>query len=183
MNNDFYNPNGKVFEINDRCPICDILYGSGAIVVALFVYIQDFVPHYKTMNDVNLIVLVILLLFLSAGGFLVYMGWIGRKRNTRYIINSKDNSFFIPLKDDVYCRLSDIEAVNRRQESRKVSQSYMENGKARKRTVTEHSYYVQIVGENISKDFCFDSQGKRDEVYSSLNIGIKDVNDFLKKQA
>ena len=179
MNNDFYNPNGKVFEINDRCPICDILYGSGIIAVTLF-----FAPHYKTMNDVNPILLIILLLFLSVGGFLVYMGWIGRKRNTRYIINSKDNSFFIPLKDDVYCRLSDIEAVNRRQESRKVNRSYyMENGKARKRTVTEHSYYVQIVGENISKDFCFDSQGKRDEVYSSLNIGIKDVNDFLKKQA
>jgi hypothetical protein len=68
-------------------------------------------------------------------------------------------------------QLSEIDAVNKRQESTKHRQN--------NRTVTRYTYYVQIIGEGITRDFSFFKQGMRDELYSSLKVGIKDVDDFL----
>jgi hypothetical protein len=168
-NSSFSNPNGKIFKINDACPLCWLFLG----VIGLLFSIASVVLSDHTNN--SLIVIIIIASIAS----LIY-GWLNKDKNTSYIIDSKNNCFYIPLKDEPFCKLSDIDTVNKRQELRKDRESYTENGKTKYRTVTKHTYYVQIIGEEISTDFSFESQGKRDHLYSSLRIGIKDVNDLIK---
>lgn len=169
-NNPFFNPNGKVFEINDACPLCWLFTGILGIAISFFIFFQSS-PSW------------IVVLGLTVSCICIWFGWSKKDKNTKYIINSKYNTFFIPYKDEPYCRLSTIDAVNKRQESTKKRQEFREysNGRSRikHRIVTTYTYYVQIIGEGISCDFNFSSQGKRDELYSSLKAGIKDVHDFL----
>jgi len=169
-NNPFFNQNGKVFEINDACPLCWLFTGLLGIAIFLFMFFQSS-PSW------------IVVLGSTVSCICIWLGWRKKDKNKKYIINSKENTFFIPYKDEPYCRLSEIDAVNKRQESTKQRQEFREysNGRSRTkhRTITTYTYYVQIIGEGISRDFSFSSQGKRDELYSSLKVSIKDVRDFL----
>lgn len=172
-NSSFSNPDGKIFKINDACPLCWLFMG----VIGLLFSSASVVLSDHTNN--SLIVILIVIIVIASIASLSY-GWLKKDKNTSYIIDSKNNYFYIPLKDEPFCKLSDIDAVNKRQESRKDRESYTENGRKKYRTITKHTYYLQIIGEEISTDFSFESQGKRDHLYSSLKIGIKDVNDFIK---
>lgn len=163
------NPNGKVFKIDDACPLLWVFAG----IIGFFISIAFSVSGSESKS------LAIIITFLISIACFLY-GWLNKGKNTSYIIDSKNNCFFVPLRNEPFCKLSDIHAVNKRQESRKKRGYYQEDGKKQHRTVTTYTYYVQIVGEEISTDFSFSSQGKRDELYSSLKIGIKDVRDFLK---
>ncbi|MDP3008455.1 MAG: hypothetical protein Q8N30_05225 [Methylococcales bacterium] len=101
-----------------------------------------------------------------------------------YLINSQNNTLTLPNATAPYCKLSDIDAVNKRVESSKRRERYSEyvNGKFKEkhRTVTDYTYYVQIVGSGISSDFNFKDQGVRDSLYSSLKVGIKESKDFFR---
>lgn len=169
-NNPFFNQNGKVFEINDACPLCWLFTGILGVAISSFIFFQS-APSW------------IVVLGLTVSCICIWFGSSKKNKNTKYIINSKDNTFLIPYKDEPYCKLSEIDAVNKRQESRKERKTFTEynDGRSRikHRSVITYTYYVQIIGEGISRDFSFSSQGKRDELYSSLKVGIKDVRDFL----
>lgn len=205
----FFDPAGKVYEINDYCPLCYI--GLGILVIVLFflffppisilavvifpimagdiprlvagttevvsgniaIFIKPFYTH--EVGFVELVFWAVTLL----GSYLIFHGIFNSRKNSKYIIDSKNNNFYIPLKNDPYCSLSDIDVANKRQESRRVRESYTQNGKTRYRTVTKHSYFIDIVGETFSKELSFTSKSKRDKTYSCLKIGMNSTKKYL----
>jgi hypothetical protein len=106
-------------------------------------------------------------------------------KNPNYVINSIKDEFYLPYEDYPLCKLSDISTVNKRTETERnrVKRTEYVNGKRKERyrTEIEHTYYVQIIGAGITEDFEFDEQGERDALYSSLKTGIKEVNDFIRR--
>jgi len=183
MNNTFSNPNGKIFEIySEYSPIYETLknlfFAVFFLAIAIFFLPRDAITMANPLLWIFFLgVFGVSLLFFKEA----YIDWNNRNKDTRYIINSKNNTFFVPLSTEIYCQLSDIDTINRRHETVKKRESYYENGKQKYRNVTVTYYYVQIIGENITNDFGFESQGLRDELYSSLTIAVKDVKTFLEK--
>lgn len=122
--------------------------------------------------------LIILVIFAIGFGVIFFGLWSLRK-NQKYIVNSKNNKFYIPLKNEPYCDLSDIDVLNKRVDSVKERKSFYENGKQKYRTVTKYFYYIDILGADFSRELSFSSQGRRDKVYSCLKLGIKSAKEHL----
>lgn len=167
--NSIYNPNGKIYEIDHACPMCWIFGGMAGFAISLVLLILN-----TGWFIISVVVAVVSAWFLIDG-------IKNKNKNTKYIIDSKNDTFFVPLEDAPYCKLSDIDKINKRQESSKTRESYREDGKTKYRTVINYTYYVQIIGENISTDFSFSSQGNRDRLYCSLQAGVDSIKKFMRK--
>lgn len=155
---DFFNQHGKVYEIKDFCPWCIMLAGVAVIVAAIFLsslpqdnhsqfswanlhlfIIQNLVYVFAGAQKLDLLSL-LCIAGLMFGIFIFWDGFSDRKKNPNYIVDARNNLFFIPREDDPYCKLSEIDVVNKRQESRTERKSYYEDRRTKYRTVTKYSY-------------------------------------------
>lgn len=108
---EFFNPHGKIYEIDDFCPWCMILAGIAVIVAAVFLpsLAQDHQIPFAWTNlhliasenaayvfakakELDLFSLFCLLV-LALGIFLFWDNFADRKKNTKYIIDARNNLF------------------------------------------------------------------------------------------
>lgn len=165
MSKNFPNENGKIIKIDGDSLLIYLIGGPIGVIASFFIPAND-----------NILIKAAMFI---AGSAAIYFWWKNKDSNKQYIIDSKNDLFFIPLNDEPFCKLSEIVSVNRRQESKKSRESFFENNKVKYRTVTKYKYCIHIIGEDISADFDFDSQQDRDHLYSALIFGIKDVKNFM----
>jgi hypothetical protein len=178
--NSFHNPNGRVYEVSSSASEPGSTRKFLGILLPIVAVVLIFI---KPSNIIPVFPIIII------SPFIYYFGVRAAKavegKNPNYVINSMNNAFYLPYEDEPLCKLSDISAVNKRTETEKnrVKRTEYVNGKRKEkyRTETERTYYVQIIGSGISEDFDFDDQGERDALYSSLKTGIKEVNDFIRR--
>jgi len=117
--------------------------------------------------------------------------WFCKDQHTKYIFNSKNNAFFTPGSNEPYCKLSDIDDVDIRQEHieydtgdslRSLGLHPLTGYSGEKNMVYHTDYIVKIVGVGFSKEFQFTNRKKVEIILKHLKSSIKNVRDFLDHQ-
>lgn len=154
---------GNIYKINGYCNLCRLLLALLFLSLGIFIYRQG-------LQGTIFWALVSII-----AGFIFGIIYIKNiNKNHQYVIDSINDVFYRPIKNEPVCKLSEIVDLNKRSYQRQVRESFYENGKQKHRNKTEITYYLDIVTtEGVITETL--DKSTRDALHSLILKGIKDI--------
>lgn len=160
------NPNGLYFESEPMKPtyecyvIAVILFGLGCMAVTIALVAWPIAAYLAYLNNKD--------------------NQKITQNNNQFIIDARNDEFYVPFENAPVCKLSEIVKVNQSQGHYLESHDVLTRliGALSKEPKREQKllYNVQVITQNYNKTFESPSREHRDWLYSALNAAVKEIN-------